>query len=70
MLQITSEQVAAMTAAQDSAAQEFWAYPSAEWQFGFQEQWLLEAFGEPRAQGPDGLVWGADVIVDVPTDAA
>ncbi len=58
MMKLTEEQVAAMKAAQDAAAAAFWAYPSAEWQMGFQADWLQSQLGVSTATGPDGLVWG------------
>ena len=39
---LTAEQETAMQSAQDIAAREYWAYPSAEWQMEFQSRWLRQ----------------------------
>lgn len=60
MFQMTNQQAATMKADMDAAAAAFWAYPSDAWQAAFQTDWLQSQFGVDRAQGPDGLVFGAD----------
>lgn len=49
--------VADMLEAQDVAAAGFWAYPSAEWQNGFQANWL-EAHGWARTVRCEGCTYG------------
>lgn len=56
---VGSDVIAAMLAAQDAAAREFWAYPDAEWQMAFQAQWLV-SHGLPATVAHGGLTWGAD----------
>ena len=53
----STDDIAAMKMAEDLAAGEFWAYPSAEWQANFQRQWLL-ARGFPSAVTVDGVTYG------------
>jgi hypothetical protein len=55
---ITSAQLAAMKAAMDAAAAQFWAYPDQTWQANFQADWLEKHFCADRAVSDDGLVWG------------
>ena len=60
MEKITMQQKNEMVAAQDSAAEGFWAYPDSEWQWEFQSQWLWENLRIRKAVSPDGLVWGEE----------
>ena len=55
---ITTNQAAAMCAAQDAAAKSFWAYPDGHWQENFQAHWLSRQYGVCGAIDSEGLVWG------------
>ena len=55
---LTQSQVAAMMAAQDTAAAKFWAYPGQDWQMAFQASWMSDHGLPPFAVGPDGLAYG------------
>lgn len=55
---ITMKIVTEMLAAQNVAANEFWAYPDADWQLSFQAEWL-ESHGFPSCVfAENGCIYG------------
>lgn len=57
---LTRTEIAELRAAQDEAAQLYWAYPDAQWQEDFQQHWLWETKGVLAATCPNGFYWGKE----------